>query len=84
MLMIDRNDYPALNGICWEIHNQFFEPKQVFELYEQKWCWVTMFDLTSQEKELIRLLAHQFGNGVLTDKSFKSDTFGEVINLDAL
>lgn len=82
--LIDRAEYPALDGICWEMHNQLFEPEEVFQIYESKWKWVTMYEIPQKEIDLMKDLAQKYGRGVLLDRSWKSDTQGQVIDLNLL
>ena len=82
--LINLSDYPALSGACWDMHNQFIEPEQVFQIYESKWTWVTMSQIPQKEIDLIKELAQKYGGGILIDRSWRSNTQGQVIDLNLL
>lgn len=72
MEQIDRKDYPELNLILWDMHDQFIEPSVAFELYERRWGHVAENQLCQEEIALIKELISEFGNGVFMPAGYTS------------
>lgn len=64
MKTINRNNFPELDSILWDVHNDTIDAETAFEVYERRWKYVNAASLTEEERELIRVLTHKFGNGV--------------------
>ena len=56
MKPINRQHYPELDKILWDIHTQNIELKLAFQCYEQRWQFVDQNKLNKQEKELLKQL----------------------------
>ncbi|MEZ5534817.1 MAG: hypothetical protein R3F02_04265 [Thiolinea sp.] len=63
MKMIERQHYPQLDLLLWDIHDQQIEPEFAFQIYEQRWAFVDEANLTRNEQRLIESLTRTFANG---------------------
>lgn len=61
---IDRQTYRELDNILWDTKAKFITPENAFALYERRWGYVNNNDLDEQEKDLIKSLTAQVGNGI--------------------
>lgn len=64
MEIINRRNFPELDNILWDVHNDTIDAKNAFEIYERRWQYVDAERLTEEERELIRVLTQKFGNGL--------------------
>ena len=60
---INRAHYHELNLLLWDMHQKFIEPKLALELYERRWGYVDQNKLIKKERNLIKRLTNEFGNG---------------------
>lgn len=63
MKLIDRKEYPELNLLLWDIRRELIEPEYAFQMYEQRWGYVSQKHLTEKEKLLIEELTQTCGKG---------------------
>lgn len=63
MELIERQCYPQLDLLLWDVHGQQIEPEFAFQIYEQRWAFVEQAELLPREKQLIESLTQQFANG---------------------
>jgi hypothetical protein len=63
--VIDTAAYPNLAALCWNRRERFLPPEEALALYERNWRLVDEAALEPGERELIRRLAAEHGNGVL-------------------
>ena len=64
MHTINRNQYTELNHILWDSKRAFITPEDAFKLYERRWPYVDQRKLVDKEKQLIKQLIEQIGNGL--------------------
>ncbi|MEZ2132554.1 MULTISPECIES: hypothetical protein [unclassified Sinorhizobium] len=59
-------DYPELKSLIGNHDlSHSIAAKEAFAIYERNWRFVDVEKLTEREAQLIRELAHTYGNGVL-------------------
>lgn len=63
--LINRNEYPELNIILWDMADTYIEPEVAFRMYERKWRHVDEKRLTAKEKNLIAELTKTVGQGYM-------------------
>jgi len=64
MKTINRNDYPELNKLLWDIHTTKVAPEVAYQLYEQRWQFVDQDNLIKRERELLDTLQKTVGKGL--------------------
>lgn len=63
--LIDREQYPELDLIMWDLAGRFVTPERALHLYETRWRFLDQQRLTPPEKVLIERLAQAYGHGVM-------------------
>ncbi len=63
MVNIDREKYPELDALLWDIHDRKIKPEVAFNLYEKRWGFVDKKNLRPEETGLIKELTVIYGNG---------------------
>ena len=61
---ITRSDYPELDKILWDFHNQKIPAKLAFEMYERRWGFIDYQHMGQKERILLQQLTNEYGNGV--------------------
>jgi hypothetical protein len=61
---INRLNYPELDKIMWDFHNQTVPAEQAFQIYEQRWRYVDEQHMKPNERNLLKELIKNYGNGV--------------------
>ncbi len=64
MKTINRQHYPELNKLLWDIRTTNITPEAAYHYYEQRWQFVDQNKLTEQEKKLLETLKKNVGNGL--------------------
>ncbi|PID60148.1 MAG: hypothetical protein CSB44_11735 [Gammaproteobacteria bacterium] len=62
---IDIRRYPELQLLCWNHAGHFIEREDAFALYEREWRLIDADGMISRERELLRSLADEFGQGLV-------------------
>lgn len=61
---INREHYPELDLLLWDMHNKFVTPEVAFRTYEERWRFVDETKLTKEEKRLVAKLVNDLGGGI--------------------
>ena len=63
--IIHADDYENLQLLAWSRAKRFMTRADAFRLYENNWRHVDTNTMSANERELIRGLAKEFGNGII-------------------
>ncbi|MBN3050462.1 hypothetical protein SOV92_22930 [Pectobacterium brasiliense] len=64
--MIRVADYPQMKACAWYLApDAQFNDREALNFYERNWKYIEQNKLTVDEKQLIRRLANEVGNGFL-------------------
>ena len=61
---IDRNNYPQLDLILWDRADRFITARDAFAAYERRWPHIDQAQLLPAERQLIKRLTTEYGNGM--------------------
>ena len=62
---LDVRDYPELALLCWNRAVPLIAPADAFRLYEREWRHVDPARMSAHERELLRRLTDEYGDGVI-------------------
>ena len=63
--VLDVSEYPQLQLLCWNRHDNHVTRADAFSLYESNWRFVDEGTLNDAERELLTELSEEFGKGVI-------------------
>ncbi|WP_343464280.1 hypothetical protein [Pantoea sp.] len=61
---ITRSNYPELDKVLWDFHNQKIPAQLAFQMYEKRWKFIDEKHMEQKERRLLAQLIDEYGNGI--------------------
>ncbi|MDZ7277025.1 hypothetical protein N4G40_01825 [Pantoea eucrina] len=61
---ITRSNYPELDKVLWDFHNQKIPAQLAFQMYEKRWKFIDEKHMEQKERRLLAQLTDEYGNGL--------------------
>lgn len=61
---ITRSNYPELDKVLWDFHNQKIPAQLAFQMYEKRWKFIDEKHMEQKERRLLAQLIDEYGNGL--------------------